>query len=249
MSCEGKVAFVTGAGRGIGRAIALELAACGARVALNDMREDDVRAVAVEIEAMGGEAIACVADVSDRTGMERAFTASDANFGRLDMLVANAAFSVRKPLLEMTAAEAAKTFAVCLDGVFHAGQLAAQRMAAQGGGAMVLISSVHAFRPYGPASTYNAAKAAINQMGASWALELAEKRIRVNVIEPGWIDTPGERQYHSEEKLQAEAAKLPLGRLGRPEEIAKAAAFLLSGEAGYITGSVLRVDGGISLQR
>jgi len=244
----GKVAVVTGAGRGIGRAIALELAARGADIALNDLREGDISLVANEVEALGRAALVCVADVSDRSACERMFAQVDERFGRVDVLVANAAYSVRKPLLELTVEEAEKTFSICLDGVFHSSQLAAQRMAAAGGGSMVMISSVHAFRPYGPASTYNGAKAAINQMAMSWALELADKGIRVNVVEPGWIDTPGERLYHSEAKLQGAGATLPMGRLGKPEEIAKAVGFLVSGDASYVTGAVLRVDGGISLK-
>jgi glucose 1-dehydrogenase len=114
-------------------------------------------------------------------------------------------------------------------------------------GNIVTISSVLAHVPYVTSSPYNGAKAAINQMTRTWALELAPHRIRVNAIEPGWIDTPGERAFASEDQLREEAVKLPLGRLGRAEEIAKAVAFLVSEDASYITGSILQVDGGISL--
>ncbi|HVW87651.1 MAG TPA: SDR family oxidoreductase, partial [Bryobacteraceae bacterium] len=122
-------------------------------------------------------------------------------------------------------------------------------MASQGGGAVITISSVLANIPQVNSSPYNGAKAAVNQMTRTWALELARYGIRVNAIEPGWIDTPGERNFATEDQIRAEGAKLPLGRLGRAREIAKAVAFLASDDASYITGSILLVDGGISLVR
>lgn len=122
-------------------------------------------------------------------------------------------------------------------------------MVSQGqGGSIIVISSVHASRPYPLATEYNAAKAAVNQMAATWAAELARHRIRVNVIEPGWIDTPGEREFYSEEQIRQMGAKLPLGRLGKPEEIARGVLFLASEEdSSYVTGSCLRIDGGFVL--
>jgi glucose 1-dehydrogenase len=116
-------------------------------------------------------------------------------------------------------------------------------------GNIVVIGSVLGHIPFVSSSPYNGAKAAVNQMARTWALELAPNRIRVNVVEPGWVDTPGERNFATEAQIQSEGEKLPLGRLGHPEEIAKAVAFLVSEDASYITGSTLRVDGGISLIR
>jgi glucose 1-dehydrogenase len=116
-----------------------------------------------------------------------------------------------------------------------------------GGGSIVMISSVHAFRPYANSSAYNGAKAAVNQMAFTWAIEVAPQGIRVNVIEPGWIDTPGERSSASEAAIEEAAGKLLMGRLGRAEEIAKAVVFLASDDASYITGACLRVDGGFVL--
>ena len=117
------------------------------------------------------------------------------------------------------------------------------------GGAIVSISSVHAYRPFPRSTAYNAAKAAVNHMSGTWAAELAQYGIRVNVIEPGWVDTPGERAFFTEEQIREEGKKLPLGRLARPEEIAEAACYLASEQSSYVTGTVLRVDGGFVLPR
>src|SRR2546422_1280370 len=116
------------------------------------------------------------------------------------------------------------------------------------GGSIVITSSVHAERAFPLSTAYNGAKAAVNNMAATWALELAPHRIRVNVIEPGWIDTPGERKFYTEEELREAGNRLPLGRLGRPEDIAKGVLYLVSDEyASYVTGSRLCIDGGILL--
>jgi glucose 1-dehydrogenase len=244
----GKSALVTGASRGIGRAIAVEFAREGADVAVNHLGDaGEAEGVAEEIRALGRRALVYRADAGLRAEQEALFEETARAFGRLDIAVANAAFSIRKPLLELTVEDVERTWAVSLWGVFHTCQLAARRMAAQGGGNIILVSSVHSFRPYPGASTYNGAKAAINQMAATWAVELAGAGIRVNVLEPGWVDTPGERTWLSEEELQAEGEKLLLGRLARAEEMGRAAAFLASEESSYMTGSVMRVDGGYSL--
>ncbi len=245
----GRTALVTGAARGIGRATALELARHGANVVLDEfVHLEEAQQVAAEVEAMGRQALVWKADVADRAAMERLFAAATERFGQLDIVVANAARNVRKPLLDLTVEDVAATWGVSLWGVFHACQLGARQMVKQGGGgAMVIVSSVHSFRPYAGASAYNGAKAAINQMAATWALELSPHRIRVNVLEPGWTDTPGERAYFTERQLAEGAGQVPLGRLAQPAEMAKAAVFLASDAASYITGSVLRADGGYSL--
>lgn len=231
---------MTGAARGIGRAIAADLFRRGAEVIVCDTLD------AVETPA----ALRSRTDVSDRVALEALFDRIQSEFGGLDILVNNAARSVRKPLVELSTEDVEATWSASLWGVFHATQLAARMMIAQKmPGNIVTISSVLAHVPYVNSSPYNGAKAAVNQMTRTWALELAPHGIRVNAIEPGWIDTPGERSFATEDQLREEAAKLPLARLGRPEEIAKAVAFLVSEDAAYITGSILRVDGGISLVR
>jgi len=245
----GKVALVTGSSRGIGQGCALEMARVGANVTVNYRSHDEeAEAVAEEIREMGRQALVVQADVSDRTAVAKLVEATVERFGRLDILVSNAYYSVREPFLDMSVEGARGTLDVTFWGGFHAAQIAARQMVAQGGGGSILfITSVHAFIPFGNHLAYNTSKAGTNHMAATIAGELAGHHIRVNVIEPGWIDTPGERKYTTEAQLQEEGKKLPWGRLGRPDEIGKAAAFLCSDAASYITGAVLRVDGGFWL--
>lgn len=247
---QNKIALVTGAARGIGRSIALELAAQGADLVVNDFQSDaEAKEVAAVVEGMGRRAIVCSADISDAFAVESMFKQIDAGFGTIDILVNNAAFSVRKPFVEMSLCDVERTWGVTQRGTFLCSQHAAQRMLKQGrGGSIVMISSVHAERPYPSASAYNAAKAGVNHMAQSMALELAGQGIRVNVVEPGWIDTPGERQHNSATEIEERGRTLPMKRLGTPQEVAKAVAFLCSEDASYITGATLRVDGGFALK-
>jgi len=240
---EDKIAVVTGGARGIGRATAIELAQSGCHVAICDLL--DCSDTIAAIESAGRKALAFNASVADRSAMEQMFASIARELGGVDILVNNAAINIRKPLVELEVSDVEKVWAVSLWGVFHCSQLAARRMVEQKrGGAIVMISSVHAEVGYKRSTSYNAAKAAINQMAKTWAAELAEHRIRVNSIEPGWTDTPGERNFYTEEQIREEGRSIPLGRLAQPVEIARAARFLASDDASYITGSILRVDGG-----
>jgi glucose 1-dehydrogenase len=227
------VAVVTGGSRGIGLATARQLAADGFRVVLADLAPS---------EDTSFEWIRT--DVSDRASVEALFDA----VGRVDALVNNAALNRRASFLETDPADVERVWAVSLWGVFHCTQVAARMMVAQGeGGAVVMVSSVHAERGFAKSTAYNGAKAAVNHMARTWAGELAPHRIRINCVEPGWTDTPGERTFFTEEQIREQGAKLPWGRLGTAEEVASAIGFLVSPKASYITGSVLKVDGGITL--
>ena len=249
VNLENKVAIVTGSSRGIGRGCAIEMAKVGADVVVTyRTHPEEAQEVAGIIRQMGREALVMKLDVADRQAVEEMVQTTVDKFGKINILVNNAAITIRKPFLEMPIEDMAHVLNVSLWGVFHCSQVAARVMVKQGqGGKIILISSVHAFIPYGTSLPYNTAKAGINHMGYTMATELAPHHINVNVIEPGWIDTPGERELATEEELKEAGEKLPWGRLGSIGEIGKAAAFLASDAADYITGACLRVDGGFWL--
>jgi glucose 1-dehydrogenase len=248
---ENKTVLITGAGRGIGRGIALCLATEGADIVVNDRTlSDEAQSVAGEITALGRQVLLWPADVADRSALEGMFAATVERFGRLDVVVANAAFSVRQPLLEADWETVRRTIDVTQLGVFHTCQLAAQQMVKQpllgrSRGKIVVISSVHEEMAFALSSAYNMAKAAVSHLARTMAIELAPQRVNVNVVNPGWIDTLGERKYFSEEQLREGGKRIPWGRIGIPEDIGKAVAYLASDDADYVTGSVLRVDGGL----
>lgn len=245
----GKVAIVTGGGRGIGEACALELARAGADVAICDLaKPSKAEPVVSQIEKLGRRSLFFSLDVADRNAVQQMVDEVERKLSRIDILVNNAGRNIRKPLIDLEPADVDAVWSVLLWGVFHTTQLVVRRMVARGeGGAVVMVSSLHASKPFPNNTAYNGAKAAINHMARTWAAELAQYRIRVNTIEPGWIDTPGERNFYTEDQIRELGARLPFGRLGSPEEIAAAVRFLASEEASYITGSCLRVDGGIML--
>lgn len=249
MSLEGKVALVTGANRGIGEGCVLELARRGADIAVNYHRHgEEAEAVAENVRKLGRRAIVLQGDVSDRQRDEEMVCSTVSELGSLDILVANAAASVRKPFVEMTEEDLRFTIDVCLWGVIHCCQFAARQMVAQGrGGNIVVVSSVHAVLAIKNSLPYNTAKAGINHMARTMASELVGEGIRVNILEPGWIDTPGERTFSSEDEIKEAGNRLPMSRLGTIEEIGKGVAFLASDDASYVTGSTLRVDGGFVL--
>ncbi|MDH7571753.1 MAG: SDR family oxidoreductase, partial [Armatimonadota bacterium] len=202
MKLAGSVALVTGASRGIGRGCAEELARAGADVVVNYRRHaEEAEETAAAIRAMGRRALVCAADVADREAVFAMVQQAVEHFGRLDIAVANAAFSIRRPFLELEPEEVAAVWGVSLWGVFHTCQAAARQMVRQGeGGSIVVMSSVRATIPFVNSLPYQTAKAGINQMAYTMANELAPYRIRVNVVEPGWIDTPGEHAFATDEE-------------------------------------------------
>ena len=245
------VALVTGASRGIGRACAVEFARAGADVVINyRSHPEDADSAVAEVEALGRRAIAVQADVADRAAVDAVVDRALTDLGRLDILVANAYASVREPFLDITPEGMSRTLDVSLLGAFHAAQSVSRKLVTQKrGGAICFISSVHAFTPVAGSLAYNTAKAGMNHMAATIAAEMVDHRVRVNTVEPGWIDTPGERAFTSEDELVEAGKKLAWGRLGTPDEVARAVTFLCSPAAEYITGAVLRVDGGYWLKK
>ncbi len=243
---DGKVALVTGASRGIGRGCALCLAEEGADVLVNyRTHADEAAAVTAAIEAMGRRAMVYQADVAERSQVQAMVDAAVQRFGRLDIVVANAAYSIRRRVIETSWDEVLRTISVSQFGVFHTCQFAVQHMVKQGqGGKVIIISSIQAELPAVTSAAYNMAKAAINHFGMTLANEMTRYRINVNVINPGWIDTPGERAFATDEQIAAAAKDMPWGRLGTERDIGRAVVFLASADADYITGSTLRVDGG-----
>jgi glucose 1-dehydrogenase len=247
---SGKVALVTGASRGIGRACALALAKEGADVVVNyRSHAEEAQEVQSLIEAMGRKALIYQADVARREAMEAMFAAVVAHFGRIDVAVANAGMSIREPFLTAKWENVLNVLEVAQFGVFHTCQLAAQQMVRQeqigrSAGKIVVISSIFAELPAATSAAYNMAKAAVNHLVSTAAGELAPYHININVINPGWTDTPGERRYATEEEIREGGARLPWGRLATADEIAQAVLYLASDSADYVTGAMLRVDGG-----
>lgn len=249
MSFEGRNALVTGSSKGIGRAVALELARRGANVTVNCRSgNDEVNAVADEIRSLGRQALVVQADVSGRADVEAMVQATVEEFGSLDLFVSNAAYSDRQLMLDADMEGFERTVNVTMWGAFYGVRAASQQMVKQGtGGTITVISSPHAVIAIPTAMAYNMSKAAIDHMVRTAAIELVSHGIRVNSFHPGWIDTPGERKFFTEEQLEVGGQNLPMGRLGTPEEMAKGIAFTLSDEAAYMTGSTMTMDGGVSL--
>lgn len=245
----GKRAIISGASMGIGRGVALELARAGAEVVINyrSHAEEAVKAASQCVEA-GGKAHVIQADFAFEEDVARLVDQSLEAMGGVDIVVSNAVYSDRHLFLDCDLDEFRKTIDVSMWGAFHLLRKAGQKMVDAGnGGSIVVISSPHAHLAMPGSMAYNMAKAANDQMARTAACELAQHRIRVNIIHPGWTDTPGERKFFTEETLASEAAKLPWGRLGKPEEIGRGVVFLCDPASEYITGSTLTIDGGIQL--
>jgi glucose 1-dehydrogenase len=250
MKLQGRMALVTGAARGIGRGCALELARAGADVAINDRtRTPQLESVATEICALGRRSSIVEGDVFHRPTAEHVVGRAVDELGRIDILVSNPALQKRSDFLHYDPETFSQVIQGTLIGGFHMSQLVTRHMVKRAsGGKIIFISSVHALIPYAGSVAYNAGKSGLNHMAFTIAGELSRYHINVNVIEPGWIDTPGEHEAFGDTVMAQAGATLPWGRLGTPEDIGKAAAFLASHDADYITGMALRVDGGTWLQ-
>jgi len=240
---QGRVALVTGAGRNIGRAIALALAAAGATVVINGRRDQGaVDAVAGEIAALGGVALPILADVSDEAAVERLIAATIARFGRLDILINSAAGRPEKALGQMTLADWRSVLGVILDGAFLTVTSALPHLQASGAGAIVNIGGVSAHVGARQRAHAVTAKAGLVGFTRALAHELAGTNITANCVTPGLIDT--ERAPNLSLPQHHSVNRTLLGRLGRSEEIAAAVCFLVGPRARYITGRTLHVNGG-----
>ncbi len=242
---KGKVALVTGASRGIGRAIALRLARDGAAVAINySSNVGEAQKTVAEIESAGGTAFAIQADVSRVSEIVRLFDESIAHFGRIDILVNNAGVMFIKPVSATTEAEFDRIFAINVKGTFFACQQAATRLS-EGGRIINLSSSTTArFMPtYG---AYVATKGAVEQLTRSLAKELGPRGITINAVSPGPIETEMFMEGKTPEQLQQFGQLSAFGRIGQPVEIADVVAFLASDAAGWVSGQNIRINGGLA---
>ena len=244
---EGKVAVVTGASRGIGRAVALKLASQGAAVVINyNGSADRAEEVKNEIEKNGGKAVTMQCNVSDFQACENFIKKVITEFGRLDILVNNAGITRDGLLMKMSEEDFDVVLDTNLKGTFHCICFASRQMMKQRSGRIINLSSVSGVMGNAGQANYSASKAGVIGLTKSAARELASRGITVNAVAPGFIDTEM-TQVLNEKVKEGAVAQIPLGRFGQPEDIAEAAAFLASEGAGYITGQVLCVDGGMAM--
>ena len=243
----GKVALVTGAGRGIGREIALTLASYGADVAVNyNGSKEKAEEVVSQIEAMGRKAAAVQCSVADFEACGQMITAVLAEFGHIDILVNNAGITRDNLLMRMSEADFDQVVAANLKGAFLCMKAVSRLMLKQRYGRIVNLSSVVALRGNAGQVNYAASKAGIIGMTKSLAKELASRGVTVNAVAPGFIETDMTAAL-SESARSAAQGSIPMGRLGAPEDVARAVGFLAGDNAAYITGQVLAVDGGMSM--
>jgi 3-oxoacyl-[acyl-carrier protein] reductase len=244
---SGKVAVVTGASKGIGASIALHLAAEGAAVVVNyASSRDGAERVVAEIAAKGGKAVAVQANLAQPSDVERLFSEAQKAFGRLDILVNNAGVYEFVPLEDVTPDVYHKMFDLNVLGLLLASREAVKQFG-PAGGSIVNISSVAATKAIPSGSVYCATKAAVDAVTRCLAAELGPRHIRVNSINPGMVETEGTRTWgimESDMRKQVEV-QTPLGRIGQPQDIAPAAVFLASSDAGWITGETFYISGGL----
>ena len=252
MRLQDKVALVTGASSGIGAAVAARFAAEGAHVAVNYRPNSPKDRDAAEQAAasFGTRSIAVEADVSNRAMVDAMVARVVEEFGRVDIVVNNAGIEIKRGFLEATDDEWNRVIGVNLFGSYAVAQAGARAMAKQGGGGrLIFMSSVHEDIPFPGYTSYCASKGAIRMMMRNLAIELAPNAITVNNIAPGAIATPiNQSVLDDPEAYRNAVSEIPLGRFGKPEEVASVAVFLASDEAAYVTGSTYYVDGGLTQQ-
>lgn len=242
-----KVAVITGAGSGIGEATAKLFAREGAKVVIGDVAES-ANIVVDQIREDGGDAIFVPCDVTNESSVQNLMEKAAATYDKIDILVANAGIAEKKgPIHEAFLEDWQKLININLTGVFLANKYAIQHMLKRGYGSIVNMGSILAHVGQVNSTSYSAAKAAVVNLTRSEALTYAKQGIRVNCVSPGYVETPLLENL-PQEITQAMAEKHPIGRLGKPEEIANAILFLVSDQASFVTGTVLHVDGGYTAQ-
>ena len=241
-----KVSIITGAAQGIGLATALKFAAEGAIVIVCDLKQTGVDAAVAQCQALGATAAGFVMDVTQRERINEVVASVKAQFGHIDVLVNNAGITQDARLQKMTLEQFDRVIDVNLRGVFHCSQAVADSMVAQGSGVILNASSVVGIYGNFGQTNYAATKFGVIGFTKTWSRELGPKGVRVNAVAPGFINTPMIAAI-PEKVLQDLQAKVPLKRLGRPEEIANVYAFLASDEASYINGAVIEVSGGLTV--
>jgi NAD(P)-dependent dehydrogenase (short-subunit alcohol dehydrogenase family) len=243
--------LVTGAGRGIGAAIARVFGERGWLVLVNDLDEERTQATVDAVRAAGGRAEPVAGDVGDRAAAEAVVARAIAAAGRLDALVSNAGINPVASFLELEQETWERMQRVNEWALFHCGQPAARHMVERGGGSIVVVSSPAAEETYVGQTHYAAAKAGLAMLAYGMAWELGPLGVRTNLVAPGWIETELNREYlWSEPDLRERVVRqIPLRRTGTPDDVAKAVAWLCSEEAAYVNGASLRVDGGLVVGR
>jgi 3-oxoacyl-[acyl-carrier protein] reductase len=247
MRLKNKIAIVTGAAQGIGRGIALALAAEGAKVVISDIT-DKAQEVAQEIKQKGGDALVTKTDVTKMEQAENMVTTTLNAYKKVDILVNNAGIYPFKPFEEMTGADWDAVLAVNLKGVFNCTKAALPALKKQHGAIVNLSSIAGSVVGYQALVHYSASKAGVLGFTRAAALELSPHKIRVNAIAPGAIDTPTTHVAMTDEVREQTTKAIPLQRFGYPEDIAKLVVFLVSEDASYITGQLIIIDGGLTLQ-
>ena len=241
-----KISFITGAAQGIGLATALKFATEGATVIVCDVKQAAVDEAVTQCEALGATAVGFVMDVTQRDMVDAVVARVVERFGRIDVLVNNAGITQDARLQKMTLEQFDRVIDVNLRGVFHCAQAVTEIMVAQGSGVILNASSVVGIYGNFGQTNYAASKFGVIGFTKTWSRELGPKGVRVNAVAPGFISTPILATI-PEKVIQEMEQRVPLRRLGRPEEIANVYAFLASDEASYINGAVIEVSGGMSV--